>query len=256
MLTSRANSRAIGFRYLLAISTVVVPSISLRNVVFCESVLFHMFLASHSRVPQLTCRSRIQGGREEDTSDGRDDISHEKRHEIERKKHEKRKKNHPIKRLPTFLVRNKAPCGNPAFERLINVALLGIHRHDSAESAYLEKLSDRLVQAFYDAGGREDRKLSRAAFAFFLTRVQGDRVVGNPPAREEYTYKEFLEEWTVKYGLGALGALRPEQKDLSKPISNYFISSSHNTYLEGHQLYSQSSSQIYQKVWISSTLDP
>jgi hypothetical protein len=165
---------------------------------------------------------------------------------IQKKGYGSHKKNQGIKRLPTIFVRNKRPREN-IFGNVIGVSMLGVPRHDSEEAPYLSKLQSHLGRAYTDACGRRE-KLTRGAFVEFLKRVQGDEVEIQPPTKDDYTYEQFLEEWTMKYGLGALRPLTPDQKDLSKPISNYFISSSHNTYLEGHQITSQSSSQIYQKV--------
>ncbi|KAL8946824.1 MAG: hypothetical protein Q9222_006832 [Ikaeria aurantiellina] len=57
--------------------------------------------------------------------------------------------------------------------------------------------------------------------------------------------KHFMEYMTSSEGKAMVDFT---EMDLSYPISNYFINSSHNTYLTGNQLYSQSSTDAYKNV--------
>ncbi|KAI0163500.1 PLC-like phosphodiesterase [Pestalotiopsis sp. NC0098] len=82
----------------------------------------------------------------------------------------------------------------------------------------------------------------------FLHHVQADRVndpSGDIATKEELDWSGFLQYMTSD----AANALAPPlDEDFSWPLSSYFISSSHNTYLTGNQLYSDSSTDAYKNV--------
>jgi hypothetical protein len=66
--------------------------------------------------------------------------------------------------------------------------------------------------------------------------------------KEEYKFEQFLEAVYYNHGFEIMKESKDAEKDLSKPISNYYISSSHNTYLLGNQLSSKSSTEAYKNV--------
>lgn len=66
-------------------------------------------------------------------------------------------------------------------------------------------------------------------------------------AKPELDFLDFLRYMTSDAS-NVVGPLRPADQDLSYPLSSYFISSSHNTYLTGNQLSSDASTDAYKNV--------
>lgn len=101
-----------------------------------------------------------------------------------------------------------------------------------------------LEKIFAMLRGRVGDYIRRERLEEFLIETQGGLV--RPLDKDIYTLGDFVYIWLHDYSQ----ALRPAgEKDLSKPISNYFISSSHNTYIGlGNQLNGEVSAEAYRTV--------
>jgi phosphatidylinositol phospholipase C delta len=118
---------------------------------------------------------------------------------------------------------------------------------DSANHVYLSQAFQDHLQRVYDQLCDGNPTLSHEKFVSWLENTQGQSMENQAAQKETYTFQEFLE--TVYFNEGFEILKQPSQeKDLSKPISNYFISSSHNTYLTGNQLSSRSTTDAYKNV--------
>jgi hypothetical protein len=101
------------------------------------------------------------------------------------------------------------------------------------------------LQKVYDTLREAEPTLSRSKLETWLTTVQSQVVESLD--KEDYKFEEFLQAVYYNRGLEAIKEAQKE-KDLSKPLSNYYISSSHNTFLSGNQLASKSTTGAYKNV--------
>ncbi|OTB01867.1 hypothetical protein M426DRAFT_323099 [Hypoxylon sp. CI-4A] len=94
-----------------------------------------------------------------------------------------------------------------------------------------------------------DKRWHKDSIIEFLHHRQADKVTdassANIAARDELDFAGFLQYMTSSAANALAPALNP---DLSWPLASYYISSSHNTYLTGNQLNSDSDADAYRNV--------
>ncbi len=115
-----------------------------------------------------------------------------------------------------------------------------------AENLYLLQSLREHLKRVYDKLRGSSPTLSRDQLELFFKTIQGQPLL--LAVKDHYEFQEFLEVVWHNNGFQAVKAKPPGELDMSKPLSNYFISSSHNTYLSGNQLSSKSSTEAYKNV--------
>ncbi|KIW10083.1 hypothetical protein PV08_11043 [Exophiala spinifera] len=92
--------------------------------------------------------------------------------------------------------------------------------------------------------GHSSRVRNKASAKAFVHAIQGgDYDTDNPLLQRDFV---SMHDFLVYMASGAADALAlPKVSDLSRPLSDYFINSSHNTYITGNQLTSKASVEPY-----------
>ncbi|KAF9880831.1 1-phosphatidylinositol-4, 5-bisphosphate phosphodiesterase gamma-2 [Colletotrichum karsti] len=103
-----------------------------------------------------------------------------------------------------------------------------------------ESVRDHLSRVFGVVGAWNSEQITK-----FLKEVQNDDDSSPIAFRESLDYDGFL---TYMLSPASAVTATPKEEDLSWPLHSYFISSSHNTYLTGDQLTSDSSTDAYKNV--------
>ncbi|KAK5626817.1 hypothetical protein RRF57_002532 [Xylaria bambusicola] len=142
-----------------------------------------------------------------------------------------------------------------SLKRAINLTLLlaspaAIHLHGDGmkRDLYLSATLQRSVRKLYNDLCRGQAPLDRKSLQNFLEVEQGEAQdkVSETLTEDTYKFEQFLEVWWRQFGL-EIERPASSDKDLTKPITNYFINSSHNTYLSGHQWKGKATVETYKR---------
>jgi len=123
----------------------------------------------------------------------------------------------------------------------------GEQRSVKSLSAGVLKHLQTLYNDHIDKNDKTWHKDQVAAFLKYVQREDGTAIPKDLLERETLDQNAFMEYMTSSLG-NIAAPPKSQDLDLSWPLSNYFISSSHNTYLTGNQLYSESSTDSYKNV--------
>ncbi|KAJ2977456.1 hypothetical protein NUW58_g7808 [Xylaria curta] len=118
---------------------------------------------------------------------------------------------------------------------------------------YLSATFQRSLRKLFDDLRRGEPTLPNKNFQHFLETEQGElqEKVSAKLTEDTYSFEQFLWVWWMQFGLDVEKPVSIADKDLTKPISNYFIDSSHNTYLTGHQWSGKATAETYKRALLS-----
>lgn len=171
--------------------------------------------------------------------------------------------------MPTFGKQRTRIVGSPLQSVFTFVPIPGLRRGHTLDLTKYQSpaglhpiapsVKGHLRRIYNGLKGPGEKKLSRERFEDFIQRTQGDQKKPTwefSTACTSFTFEEFEECWWKEYS-AAKKPIYPEDKDLDMPISNYFISSSHNTYIEdGNQFSGSAKADQYRKVSCEAGLNP
>lgn len=121
----------------------------------------------------------------------------------------------------------------------------------STKLPHLEPSIRLALSRLYDQLRGTDRTLSAEDLTFFLQEEQKESSAScleQISAGSTYTFLEFCDFW-YEHASHSKRPINLDKVDFNKPISNYYINSSHNTYIgEGDQVSGVISTEQYRKV--------